>query len=109
MRTFLLHRFRGILLAAFMAGSMMAAAPAADPVPVGGGDGASNKKASADATVTDAAKRTGKIGVGVYLDKGAGPSVNDLLRALGKFDQVAVTKLTAEQIRSGSCRMRSTT
>ncbi len=49
----------------------------------------------------DASKRTGKIAVGVYLDKGAGPSVNDLLRALGKFDQVSVTKLTAEQIRSG--------
>ena len=49
----------------------------------------------------DASKRTGKIAVGVYLDKGAGPSVNDLLRALSKFDQVSVTKLTAEQIRSG--------
>jgi N-formylglutamate amidohydrolase/glutamine amidotransferase-like uncharacterized protein len=49
----------------------------------------------------DASKRTGKIAVGVYLDKGAGPSANDLLRALGKFDQVSVTKLTAEQIRSG--------
>lgn len=49
----------------------------------------------------DAPKRTGKIAIGVYLDKGAGPSVNDLLRALGKFDQVSVTKLTAEQIRSG--------
>jgi glutamine amidotransferase-like uncharacterized protein/N-formylglutamate amidohydrolase len=45
--------------------------------------------------------QAGKIAVGVYLDKGAGPSVNDLLRALGKFEQVAVTKLTAEQIRSG--------
>ncbi|MCY2989397.1 MAG: BPL-N domain-containing protein [Planctomycetota bacterium] len=50
---------------------------------------------------SDASKRTGKIAVGVYLDKGAGPSVNDLLRALSKFDQVSVTKLTAEQIRSG--------
>ena len=50
---------------------------------------------------TDAAKLAGKIAVGVYLDKGAGPSVNDLLRALTKFEQVAVTKLTAEQIRSG--------
>jgi glutamine amidotransferase-like uncharacterized protein len=49
----------------------------------------------------DASKRTGKIAIGVYLDKGAGPSANDLLRALGKFDQVSVTKLTAEQIRSG--------
>ena len=28
---------------------------------------------------SDASKRTGKIAVGVYLDKGAGPSVNDLL------------------------------
>ena len=51
--------------------------------------------------LSDASKRTGKIAVGVYLDKGAGPSVNDLLRALSKFDQVSVTKLTAEQIRSG--------
>ena len=50
---------------------------------------------------TDASKRTGTIAVGVYLDKGAGPSANDLLRALGNFDQVSVTKLTAEQIRSG--------
>ena len=50
---------------------------------------------------SDAAKRTGKIAIGVYLDKGAGPSANDLLRALGKFDNVSVTKLTAEQIRSG--------
>lgn len=49
----------------------------------------------------DGPKRAGKIAIGVYLDKGAGPSVNDLLRTLGKFDQVAVTKLTAEQIRSG--------
>ena len=49
----------------------------------------------------DASKRTGKIAVGVYLDKGAGPSANDLLRVLGKFDKVSVTKLTAEQIRSG--------
>jgi putative intracellular protease/amidase len=49
----------------------------------------------------DASKRTGQISVGVYLDKGAGPSVNDLLCALSKFDQVSATKLTAEQIRSG--------
>lgn len=46
-------------------------------------------------------KPPGTIAIGVYIDKGAGPSVNDLLRTLGKFDQVAVTKLTAEQIRSG--------
>lgn len=49
----------------------------------------------------DGSKRTGTIAVGVYLDKGAGPSVNDLLRVLGKFKQVSVTKLTAEQIRAG--------
>lgn len=49
----------------------------------------------------DAAVGTGKIAVGVYVDKGAGPSSNDLLRALAAFDQVTVTKLTAEQIRSG--------
>lgn len=46
-------------------------------------------------------KTPGKIAIGVYLDKGAGPSVNDLLRALEKFEQVSVTKLTAEQIRAG--------
>jgi N-formylglutamate amidohydrolase/glutamine amidotransferase-like uncharacterized protein len=48
----------------------------------------------------DTSKRTGKISVGVYLDKGAGPSANNLLRALSKCDQVTVTRLTAEQIRS---------
>ena len=46
-------------------------------------------------------KPAAKIAVGVYLDKGAGPSANDLLRALEKFEQVSVTKLTAEQIRAG--------
>lgn len=46
-------------------------------------------------------QHAGKIQVGVYLDEGAGRSVYDLLRALGKFDEVAVTKLTAEQIRYG--------
>jgi len=49
----------------------------------------------------EASKQTGKIAVGVYLDKGAGPSANDLLRALSTNEQVSVTKLTAEQIRSG--------
>jgi glutamine amidotransferase-like uncharacterized protein len=44
---------------------------------------------------------TEKIAVGVYIDEGAGPSSNDLLRALGGFEQVSVKKLTAEQIRSG--------
>jgi glutamine amidotransferase-like uncharacterized protein/N-formylglutamate amidohydrolase len=53
------------------------------------------------AVASDASKRIGKIADGVYLDKGAGPSANDLLRVLAKFDQVSVTKLTAEQIRSG--------
>ncbi len=105
MQTILPPRLQRILLAAFMAGSMTSVAAAADPVPVGAGsgagDGASTKKAASDATITDAAKRTRKIAVGVYLDKGAGPSVNNLLRTLGKFDQVSVTKLTAEQIRSG--------
>ena len=51
--------------------------------------------------VGDASKRTGKIAVGVYLDKGAGRSANDLLRVLSNFNQVSVTKLTAEQICSG--------
>lgn len=46
-------------------------------------------------------KPTAKIAVGVYIDKGAGPSSKDLLRALAKVENVSVTKLTAEQIRSG--------
>ncbi len=49
----------------------------------------------------DATNRTGKIAIGVYFDKGAGPSVKALLRTLGKFEEVSVTKLTADQIRSG--------
>lgn len=43
-----------------------------------------------------------KIAVGVYLDKGAGPSANDLLRVLGTIENVSITKLTAEQMRTGS-------
>lgn len=39
--------------------------------------------------------------VGVYVDTGAGPSVNDLLYALGKFEDVSVMRLTADDIRSG--------
>ncbi len=105
MQTTLSLRLRKTLLAALVTGSMIAAATAADQVPVsaasGAGDAASTKKVSSNATITDASTRTGKIAVGVYLDTGAGPSVNDLLRALSKFDQVSVTKLTAEQIRSG--------
>ncbi len=42
-----------------------------------------------------------KVQVGVYVDAGAGPSVNDLIRALGDHNEVVVTRLTAEQIRSG--------
>lgn len=58
--------------------------------------------AAARPVAGDAAQRTGKIAVGVYLDKGAGPSGNALLRTLGQFEQVSVTKLTAEQIRAGA-------
>lgn len=50
----------------------------------------------------DAAQRTGKIAVGVYLDKGASSSGSTLLRTLARFEQVSVTKLTAEQIRAGA-------
>ena len=129
------------LSATLLAGSMVAAAPAAvpflDSAAAGASDGASTEKSSSNAATTVAAasgvperkgdgvtrfnprtdansdvltekqadareqKRTGKIAVGVYVDKGAGPSANNLLRVLGKFDQVSVTKLTAEQIRSG--------
>jgi len=105
MQAILPHRLRKTLLAAFNAAALMTAALAADPAPVraasGAGDGTVKKTAPANGSVADASKRTGKIAVGVYIDKGAGPSANDLLRALGKFDQVSVTKLTAEQIRSG--------
>ena len=40
---------------------------------------------------------TGKIAVGVYLDKGAGPSVNDLLRVLGKFGKRPPGRLYRER------------
>jgi len=39
--------------------------------------------------------------VGVYVDDGAGRSVNDLLAALGKFEDVSIRKLTADDIRAG--------
>ena len=53
------------------------------------------------AVAGEASKGTAKIAVGVYIDKGAGPSANDLLRALEKSEHVSITKLTAEQIRAG--------
>lgn len=37
--------------------------------------------------------------VGVYVDEGAGPSVNDLLFVLGKFDSVTIRRLKAEDMR----------
>tara|TARA_R110002072_G_scaffold146075_1_gene292790 strand:- start:46874 stop:48421 length:1548 start_codon:yes stop_codon:yes gene_type:complete len=46
-------------------------------------------------------KLPGKVHVGVYVDDGVGRSVNDLLNALSRFEEVSVTKLTAEEIRSG--------
>lgn len=42
-----------------------------------------------------------KVQVGVYVDEGTGRSVNVLLSALSKFEEVSVTKLTADEIRSG--------
>lgn len=39
--------------------------------------------------------------VGVYVDDGAGSSVNDLLFVLEKLDNVSIARLTAGQIRSG--------
>jgi N-formylglutamate amidohydrolase/glutamine amidotransferase PdxT len=45
-----------------------------------------------------------KIMVGVYHDAGAGPSVNDLIRALAKFDTVTVQNLMADDIKSGKLK-----
>lgn len=45
--------------------------------------------------------RTDSIKVGVYLDKGAGRSKNDLLRTLETFHDVSIHKLTAKDIRTG--------
>lgn len=42
-----------------------------------------------------------KIHVGVYVDDGSGPSVKDLLFALGKFENVSIKRLKADDIRSG--------
>lgn len=41
------------------------------------------------------------VRVGVYVDEGAGQSVNGLLSVLSKFDRVSITKLKADDIRSG--------
>lgn len=40
--------------------------------------------------------------VGVYVDVGAGPSVNDLLTDLARFQNVSIRKLMADDIRSGA-------
>jgi glutamine amidotransferase-like uncharacterized protein len=45
--------------------------------------------------------RDSDVRVGVYVDEGAGPSVNDLLFVLTKSAGVSVTHLNAEDIRSG--------
>ncbi len=42
-----------------------------------------------------------EVHVGVYVDDGAGPSVNDLLLVLSQFEGVSVTQLKADDIRSG--------
>ncbi len=57
----------------------------------------STEKTAATAPPLTASK---KLTIGVYLDKGAGPSGNNLLRVLEKLDQVTVTKLTAAHIRT---------
>ena len=41
------------------------------------------------------------VRIGVYVDKGAGPSVKDLLLVLSTLEGVSVTTLTADDIRSG--------
>jgi glutamine amidotransferase-like uncharacterized protein len=40
------------------------------------------------------------VRIGVYVDEGAGPSVNNLLSVLSKFEGVSVTKLKAGDFRS---------
>ncbi|TWU49060.1 BPL-N domain-containing protein [Rubripirellula reticaptiva] len=54
-----------------------------------------------DAPAVDAKADSNTVCVGVYIDEGAGPSVNDLLSVLGNFKGVSVTRLTADDIRSG--------
>ncbi|WP_197168303.1 BPL-N domain-containing protein [Neorhodopirellula pilleata] len=41
------------------------------------------------------------INIGVYVDEGAGPSVNDLLFVLGKYEDVSIKRLTAYDVQSG--------
>jgi|GEM_PF-1127922 glutamine amidotransferase-like uncharacterized protein len=45
---------------------------------------------------------TEKVRVGVYVDDGAGSSVQDLLFALGKFENVSIKRLKADGIRAGA-------
>ena len=45
-----------------------------------------------------------KIRVGVYFDKGTGPSKNSLVSVLKKFDNLVSRRLTAEDIRGGALK-----
>lgn len=45
--------------------------------------------------------RTGRVSVGVYCDVGTGPSSQNLLKALQKFEDVSVRKIMADDIRAG--------
>ena len=49
-------------------------------------------------------KAQNKIVVGVYHDKGAGPSVNDLTKALTTFENVTFQNLMADDIKSGKLK-----
>lgn len=53
-------------------------------------------------TFLPADDRSPRARVGVYVDVGAGPSVNDLLADLARYENVSVQKLTADDIRSGA-------
>lgn len=55
-----------------------------------------------NARAESAAQQQGNVLIGVYRDVGAGPSANDLMRALRQFQGVEVRELTAEEIRSGA-------
>jgi N-formylglutamate amidohydrolase/glutamine amidotransferase PdxT len=49
-------------------------------------------------------KAQNKIVVGVYHDKGAGPSVSDLTKALATFENVTFQNLMADDIKSGKLK-----
>ena len=68
-------------------------------------DGVAEKFATAIAayrmSFLPAHERSPRARVGVYVDVGAGPSVNDLLADLARCENVSIQKLTADDIHSG--------